>query len=410
MNNNIENPWGLNEFQWKIFEDKYRYNNESFDGFIKRISNGNEKIEKLIRDKKFLFAGRILANRGLHKEGKKVTYSNCYVIPQPEDNVESIYEAAYRLARTFSYGGGSGIDISKLRPSGSIVNNAAKTTTGAVSFMELFNMTTDIIGQKGRRGALLISMDVNHPDIEDFIDIKTKEGKITKANISVKINDDFMKAVINDELYNCQFFVEATGETIGKVLNARKLFMKLCENNHNWAEPGILFWDTIEKRNIMSADKTFKLGGVNPCAEEPLPAGGSCLLGSINLSEFVSNPYTCEARFEMSDFIDAVKESVIALNEVLDEGLELHPLEVQKESVRKYRQIGLGVMGLADMLIKLSTKYGSKLSLEICDMIGSTMINVAVEQSALLAKEKGTFEAYNKEAILNSPFLKDNLS
>lgn len=410
MNNNIENPWGLNEFQWKIFEEKYRYNNESFDGFIKRISNGNEKIEKLIREKKFLFAGRILANRGLHKYGKKVTYSNCYVIPQPEDNVESIYEAAYRLARTFSYGGGSGIDISKLRPSGSIVNNAAKTTTGAVSFMELYNMTTDIIGQKGRRGALMISMDVNHPDIEDFIDIKTKEGKITKANISVRINDDFMKAVINDESYNCQFFVEATGETVGKVLNARELFMKLCENNHNWAEPGILFWDTIEKRNIMSADKTFKLGGVNPCAEQPLPAGGSCLLGSINLSEFVSNPYTCEASFEMGDFIDAVKECVIALNEVLDEGLELHPLEVQKESVRKYRQIGLGVMGLADMLIKLNTKYGSKHSLEVCDMIGSTMINVAVEQSALLAKEKGTFEAYNKEAILNSPFLKDNLS
>lgn len=145
-------PWGLNDLGWNIWTDKYQYNEESFDGFLDRVSNGNEAIRQLIKDKKFLFGGRILANRGLHKDGIKTTYSNCYVIPQPEDNVESIYEAAYQLARTFSYGGGSGLDISKLRPKGSKVNNAAKTTTGAVSFMELFNMTTDIIGQKGRRG------------------------------------------------------------------------------------------------------------------------------------------------------------------------------------------------------------------------------------------------------------------
>lgn len=152
MNNINNNLWNLSEFQMKIFKDKYQFENENFDQFIERVSAGNTGIARLIREKKFLFAGRILANRGLHKFGKKVTYSNCYVIPQPEDDIKSIYEAAYRLARTFSYGGGSGIDISKLRPNGSIVNNAAKTTSGAVSFMDLFNMTTDIIGQKGRRG------------------------------------------------------------------------------------------------------------------------------------------------------------------------------------------------------------------------------------------------------------------
>lgn len=406
---NVENPWNLNEFQMKIFKDKYQFENESFDEFFKRVSNGNEKIEKLMREKKFLFAGRILANRGLHKFGKKVTYSNCYVIPQPEDNIESIYEAAYRLARTFSYGGGSGIDISKLRPSGSIVNNAAKTTTGAVSFMELYNMTTDIIGQKGRRGALMISMSVEHPDIEDFIDIKTKEGSITKANISIRINEEFMKAVKNKEKYKCRFIVEATGEEIVREIDAYEVFMKLCKNNHDWAEPGILYWDNITKNNLMSADESFVLGGVNPCAEQPLPEGGSCLLGSINLSEFVKEPYTVDAKINYDELYEAVKQSVIALNEVLDEGLELHPLDVQRESVSKYRQIGLGVMGLADMFIKLGVIYGSQQSIDISSYISNLMINTAVEQSALIAKEKGAFSEYKEDAILNSEFFKYNI-
>ena len=412
MNTNIETkrPWNMNDLQYSIFKEKYCYNNETFDQFIERVSNGNKKIAELIRNKKFIFAGRILANRGLYKDGIKTTYSNCYVIPQPEDSIEGIYEAAYNLAKTFSYGGGSGVDISKLRPMNSKVNNAAKTTSGAISFMDLFNMTTDIIGQKGRRGALMISMDVNHPDIEEFIDIKTDLNKITKANISVRINDEFMKAVKNKEMFKCTFTIEPTGETIVKYVNAHELFMKLCKNNYDFAEPGILYWDTIENYNLMSEDKTFKLGGVNPCAEQPLPEGGSCLLGSINLSEFVSNPYTLEAKLEIDEFIETVKECVKGLNEVLDEGLELHPLKIQKESVRRYRQIGLGLMGLADMLIKLGIKYGSEDSLEICDMIGSTMINAAVEQSALLAKELGTFEEYKEEAILNSRFFKSNIS
>lgn len=256
----------------------------------------------------------------------------------------------------------------------------------------------------------MISMSVNHPDIVDFIDIKTKDDKITKANISVRIDNEFMEAVVNNKEFTCTFVVESTGECINKVINAREVFMRLCENNYNWAEPGILFWDTIEKRNIMSADKTFKLGGVNPCAEQPLPEGGSCLLGSINLAEFVDEPYTENARFEIEDFIEAVQESVIALNEVLDEGLELHPLQIQKQSVSKYRQIGLGVMGLADMLIKLNIKYGSRDSIQFCEILGNTMLTAAVKQSALLAKEKGTFDAYDKEAVLNSPFLQDNLT
>ncbi len=162
--------WNLDEFQRNIWVNKYQYENETIEEWFDRVSNGNDEVKELLINQKFLFAGRILANRGLHKEGRKVTYSNCYVLERPDDNIESIFDTAKKLARTFSYGGGVGFDISNLRPSGSKVNNAAVTTTGAVSFMDLYDVTTSIIGQKGRRGALMLSMNVNHPDIEDFID------------------------------------------------------------------------------------------------------------------------------------------------------------------------------------------------------------------------------------------------
>ena len=406
---NIKN-WEMDELQNAIWSSKYQYNNENFDEWVKRVSGGNKKIGKLIKEKKFLFAGRILANRGLPKHGIKVTYSNCYVLESPKDNLESIFDTAKYLAKTFSYGGGVGIDISNLRPNGATVNNSAKTTTGAVSFMDLYSMTTGLIGQRGRRGALMISMDVNHPDIEDFIDIKTDLERVTKANISVRINDSFMRAVENKKPYVCKFEVDATGEVIEKEVDAYKLFMKLIKNNWDFAEPGILFWDNIENNHLMSADESFKYAGVNPCAEEPLPAGGSCLLGSINLSEFVTSPFTDKARFNIPSFRDCVRDCVVGLNEVLDEGLPLHPLEQQRQSVSKYRQIGLGVMGIADMLIKLGIRYGSDEAVKLCEELSNLMLNEAVRQSALLAREYGPYEEYNEKAIFKSKFFVDNIN
>ena len=402
--------WEMDELQKSIWNNKYRNNDENFDEWINRISAGNTRIGKLIRQKKFLFAGRILANRGLYKEGVKITYSNCYVLEPPKDNLEDIFDTAKKLARTFSYGGGVGIDISNLRPKGSKVNNSAKNTTGAVSFMDLYSLTTGLIGQRGRRGALMISIDVNHPDIEEFIDIKTDLTKVTKANISVRINDEFMKAVENNQGYMCKFIVDETQEEIVKNINARNLFIKICKNNWDYAEPGILYWDKIKQYNLMSEDKTFKYSGVNPCAEEPLPSGGSCLLGSINLSEFVIQPFSINATFDINKFKSCVREAVVALNEVLDEGINLHPLEEQKISVDKYRQIGLGVMGIADMLLKLNLKYGSDESIDVCDFIAKNMLNEAVKQSALLAKEKGAFKEYKEEAIFKSPFFINNVN
>ena len=253
-----------NQLGQDIWERKYRYENETFDEWINRVSGGNSEIANLIKEKKFLFGGRILANRGLENKGRKISLSNCYVIEPPEDNIESIFDCAKKLARTYSYGGGCGVDISKLSPRGAKVNNAAKETTGSVSFMDLYSMVTGLIGQAGRRGALMLSLSCEHPDLEEFIDVKTNLDKVTKANISIMVNDEFMKAVKNKEKYTLSFTVESTGEVIEKEIDAREVFRKLALNNWRVAEPGILYWSRIENYHLMSEDEDFEYVGVNP--------------------------------------------------------------------------------------------------------------------------------------------------
>ena len=386
-----------------IWEKKYRYENEDFERWLERVSNGNEEIKRLIKEKKFLFGGRILANRGLQFVGKKVTYSNCYVLAIEEDSIESIYQTCSNLARTFSYGGGVGIDISPLRAKDMPVHNAAKTTTGAVSFMNTFSNVSEVIGQNGRRGALMLSIDCHHPDLEEFIDIKNDLNAVTKANISVRITNDFMYAVENNLEWDLTFETES-GDKLVKTVNAKDLFRKLAYNNWNMAEPGILFWDHIENYNIVSEDPEFKYAGVNPCAEEPLPNGGSCLLGSFNLSAYVDE----FGRFDEVEFKKDIPVVVTAMNDLLDEGLPLHPLKIQQETVFDYRQIGIGVMGIADMLIKMELKYDSERAIEVCDRIGYVLANESLRASAMLAKLLGAYPKYNQDAVLMSDYVVNN--
>ena len=408
---NIEEWLGQdNQLGMDIWKNKYCHEGEDFEQWLQRITAGNQEIAQLIREKKFLFGGRILSNRGLENEGRKVSLSNCYVVTPPEDNIESIFECAKKLARTYSYGGGCGVDISGLAPRGARINNAAKETSGAVSFMELYSLVTELIGQNGRRGALMISIDCSHPDGEAFVDLKTDLNKVTKANISVRINREFMEAVKNDKPYRLHYIREATGETIEKEINARELFRHIAEVNWDYGEPGALFWDRVREWNLLSDTKEFSFAGVNPCAEEPLPAGGSCLLGSLNLSEFVKDPFTEYASFDFDGLKNAVKISVRALNEVLEEGLPMHPLQEQRDSVNDWRQIGLGIMGLADMLIKLGITYGEPEALELCDQIGFLMADTAIAASAMLAKEKGPFPKYKLENIIHTPYFEANTS
>lgn len=396
-----ENTLGLD-----IWSKKYQYNNETFDEWLNRVSSGNADVKQLIKDKKFLFGGRILSNRGLEKYGVKTTLSNCYVIAPPEDNIESIFECASKLARTYSYGGGCGVDISNLAPRGAKVNNTAKETSGSVSFMDLYSLVTGLIGQNGRRGALMLSISCEHPDLEEFIEIKSDLDRVTKANISVRITDKFMTAVKLRQPFTLSFTRTETGETITKEIDAYSLFHKLCEMNWDYAEPGMLFWDRIDNWNLLSCDDEFHYAGTNPCAEEPLPSGGSCLLGSINLSEFVTPNKT----FDFEDFKKTVDISVKALNEVLDEGLPLHPLQEQRDSVRDWRQIGLGIFGLADMLIKMNIRYGSKESIDLCDMIGHAMAYQAIVTSNRLAFEEGAYPKYKADAIYKSAYFSTHVN
>lgn len=251
-----------NDLSYKIWNNKYRYNDESFNEWLTRVSGGNKEIERLILEKKFLFGGRILANRGLEKLGRKITLSNCYVIAPPEDNIESIFLTGAKLARTYSYGGGCGIDVSKLRPNNAKVNNAANTTSGATSFMDFFSYITGLIGQSGRRGALMISIDCTHPDLEEFINLKSDLNICTKANISVRVSDKFMQAVENNEDWELSFISEH--ETIKKIVKAKDIFYLLAKRNWEMAEPGVLFWDNISKYNLLDQDPYFSYAGVNP--------------------------------------------------------------------------------------------------------------------------------------------------
>lgn len=395
-----------NQLGIDIWKRKYRNEKESFDEWLERVSGGNASIKRLIVEKKFLFGGRILASRGLNREDKKVTYSNCYVVAPPEDNLESIFDCAKKLARTYSYGGGVGTDLSKLSPRGAKVRNAAKESSGAVSFMDLYSLVTGLISQNGRRGALMLSMDCSHPDIEEFIDIKKDLDKVTKANISVRVTDAFMNAVVNDEDWKLEFKRNETGEVISKTVKARDLMKKLAYNNWDMGEPGILFWDRITNWSLLSDFNEFEYAGVNPCAEEPLPAGGSCLLGSLNLAEYV----TPEGRFDSKSFEEDIWHITYAMNDILDEGLALHPLQEQRDSVRDWRQIGIGVMGIADMLIKMKIKYGSEDAVNICDMIASSLFNNSLDASRALAVVKGkTFPKYSYHDLACSDFYTKNI-
>lgn len=389
-----------------IWKNKYRNGDESFEQWLDRVSNGNEKVRQLIKEKKFIFAGRILSNRGV--KDRKITLSNCYMVTPPDDSLESIFEAGTKMARTFSYGGGCGLDISNLRPKGATVNNAAKTTSGATSFMDLYSYITGLIGQAGRRGALMLSISCEHPDLEEFINLKSNLDVCTKANISVRMTDAFMKAVESNSDFTLHFTME-DGSEIKKVINAREVFMLLAKRNWEMAEPGVLFWDRISNYNMLQ--KTgFKYAGTNPCGEQPLPAGGACLLGSLNLSQFVVDPFTDKATVDHRALSEAVDIAVRALNDVLMEGLELHPLQEQRDSVRNWRQIGLGTLGLGDMLIMLGIKYGSRESLKVIEQIYRLIAIEAIKTSLEMAKKHGAFPQCSKiykQAIVTSDFVRN---
>jgi ribonucleoside-diphosphate reductase alpha chain len=341
--------------------------------------------------------------------------SNCYILPSPEDNIESIFDVATKQARIYSYGGGTGVNISKLRPNEATVNNSALTSSGSVSFMELFNTVGKIIGasnkKKGetvaRRAALLVGLNCSHPDFEEFLEIKQNNEAIQSANISILFDDKFMKAVENHTDYELYFKVESTGQEIRKTINAYDFFKKFAISAHMYAEPGAIFIDNVRGHNILSEypEDIYKIDVSNPCSEFFGNAGNACNLGSINLYNCVYKPFTMDAALDTDKLKELIDLGVKALDATLDYGYDMQPLQINRDCIDDWRSIGLGFFGLADMFVALGVRYGSKESIELCKTISKIFLETALETSCKLADEKGTFGKYNAEYVLKSPLI-----
>lgn len=414
----IRDTWNK-KYRNVVQVDKNTVNSETLQQWFNRVCNGDEELIKRMEDMKFLFGGRILANRGLVTKDHKVTLSNCYVLPPVEDNIHSIMKTAEELAVIFSRGGGVGIDISKLRYKGAPVRNSAETTTGACSFMQLYDVVTSIIGQKGRRGALIITMDCDHPDIHDFIDIKKDLNMINNANISVKVSDRFMHYAVEKPGKSYSVRCKITDEITGAVwhehvidVTPSEILQHIAENNWRMAEPGIIFKDAIEDYNFIEKNPCINITGVNPCGELPLPNYGSCNLGNINLSAYVKNPFTANAEFDFVALTQDVPIYVKALNDVLLEGKDYHPIQEQRDAITRYRQIGLGVTGLADMLIKMRVLYGSEEACKLIAKVYSCIINQAVISSVDYAvlNSYASYEGFDVDDFCNCEFAKNTLT
>lgn len=402
--------WYENELSLGITQKKYLHDGESSpEDLIKRVGsifeskNLGEKVMKLMKQGTFFLGGRSLYGAG--SKGKfNATMSNCYIMPSPEDSLDSIFDSNKEVSKIFKTGGGIGIDLSTLRPNGSRTNNAARSSTGAVSFMHVYNTTGYIIGFHGRRGATLIGLRISHPDIEEFIDLR-KEYDMKAMNISCIVDDDFMNAVENNRDYLLHFVVDATGESISKLVNAKDLFHHICEMNWDYGDPGLLFKGAVDRNNLQRYNNDFHIDICNPCAEYTGPAYNSCNLGSLNLYNFVDDKFTDDAEFNYKKFVEAVDTAVRALDAVLDYGYELQPLDKNREIIDKWRSIGLGFFGYADALIAMGMKYGSELANDFTDTVCEALMTAAINTSSILAHEKAPFGKLNKSAILKSPLV-----
>ena len=404
---NEEVLWAKDEVAYNVFRAKYAKDDmESPAMFCHRVASIcdesiRDKVESLLASGTFFFGGRTMYLAG-RKNEINAAGSNCYVVPIEDDTIEAIYEANKHMARIFSKGGGVGTDISILRPRNAKVNNAAKSSTGAVSFLDLFNETGNVISQHGRRGATMVSIDCSHPDIEELLDTKMKGDRLQSMNVSIKFTDEFMTAVDCDKPYTLKFDVKSTGEHIEKTIKAREFFKKFCECQWNWGDPGALFIDEFNDYNMLSGYDNFRILTTNPCAELPLGAWGSCNLGSINLAKFV-DMYT--GKFCWGSFIDTVHVAVRALNDALDYSYDKQPYEENRKYIRDWRPIGLGVFGYADMLVELGLKYGSEEALEFTRRLFHCLTNEAVKASAFLCQDYfNTFGEYDYDKTADSKF------
>jgi ribonucleoside-diphosphate reductase alpha chain len=343
---------------------------------------------------KFLPAGRILAGAGT---GRNVTLFNCFVMGTVEDSMDGIFSALREAALTLQQGGGIGYDFSTLRPKGALVAGVGADASGPVSFMDVWDsMCRTIMSAGSRRGAMMATLRVDHPDIEEFITAKRTPGRLSNFNLSVLVSDAFVHAVKADADWPLTF-----GGRTYRTVKAKALWDTIMRSTYDYAEPGVIFIDRINQENNLGYCET--ISATNPCGEQPLPPYGACLLGSINLARLVRRPFEQNADLDLDELERLTATAVRMMDNAID--VSRFPLEAQAHEARAKRRIGLGVTGLADALIFCRVRYGSPESLELIKMWLAAIRNAAYRASVELAKEKGPFPLYDMNPYLARPHI-----
>ena len=350
----------------------------------------------ILRDFKFVPGGRVMHGAGRTDVKRHPTLSNCYVIPIEEDSLEGIYKCITESAMVYRTGGGVGTDLSILRPEGSPVNATIDHSPGATAFMNLFSESTNTVSQAGRRGALMLTLRVDHPDIEKFITTKNdpKRLKVAHANISVLLTHEFMDSVINDKNFDLRW-----GGKTYKIVKAKDLWYSIIKNAHASAEPGLIFWDTM--KDYHNLEYVNPLSSTNPCGEQPLAAYTACNLGNINLSALVNE----DKSFGYNGLEKVVRSSVRFMDNIIDYNINNHASEKIKKAVASDRRIGLGVTGLGDMFVKMGVKYDTQEAIDVAEKIFRTIRDIAYKTSIEIAKEKGAFPLFEWEGYSKSKFV-----
>src|SRR6056297_656861 len=430
------NKYALKDSYGNLFEKNPDEMHRRLAKEIARIENKypnpltEEDIYELLKGfKRIIPQGSPMA--GIGNDFQVASLSNCFVIGHdgPSDSYGGILKTDQEQVQLMKRRGGVGHDLSHIRPSGSPVFNSALTSTGIVPFMERFSNSTREVAQDGRRGALMLTISIKHPDAESFIDAKLETGKVTGANVSVKIDNEFMDAVINNKPYQQQFPIDSDNPSYKQTIDARELWQKIVHNAWKSAEPGILFWDTVINESVADsyADKGFQTVSTNPCGEIPLCPYDSCRLLAINLYSYVDHPFTEQAKFNfekfkkhvayaqriMDDIIDIEVEKVDAIIHKIEndtEDFEIKRVEynmwrnIRKKALER-RRTGVGITAEGDMQAALGLTYGSENGIDFSEEVHKTIAMEAYRSSVQLAKERGSFEVYEAEKEKNNPLI-----
>ncbi len=397
-----------------------------------RYANPMSETElfELLRDFKYIVpAGSPMT--GIGNDFQVASLSNCFVIGQDgsADSYGAIIQIDEEQVQLMKRRGGVGHDLSHIRPHGSPVKNSALTSTGLVPFMERYSNSTREVAQDGRRGALMLSVSIKHPDSEAFIDAKMEQGKVTGANVSVKVHDDFMQAAINKQMYQQQYPIDAAEPSFSKEIDAHKLWKKIIHNAWKSAEPGVLFWDTITRESVPDcyADLGYKTVSTNPCGEIPLCPYDSCRLLAVNLYSYVKNPFTAEAEFDFELF----KKHVAVAQRMMDDIIDLEVEKIEKilakvgsdpeaETIKRTerelwekilakttqgRRTGVGTTAEGDMLAAMGLRYGTPEATAFSVEVHKTLALAAYRSSVMMAKERGAFKVYDAKREENNPYI-----